>query len=134
MTQDFSKDPFTIDVTQRDILAYPLAIRPYHVIYGQPPNSFPIEFNLCSGPGRVVSSGLITSVIVCLHPKPITWFKDYPGTADQYSGVKRSTHAFNVLYSYSFSLLDDLMSLTQLFIINIILLSCLFTLQFLSRF
>ena len=32
----FSKDPFTIDVTRRDILANPLAIRPHHVIYGQP--------------------------------------------------------------------------------------------------
>ena len=35
VTHDFSKDPFNIDVTQRDILAYPLAIRTYHVIYGQ---------------------------------------------------------------------------------------------------
>ena len=36
MTRDFSKDPFTIDVTQRDFLAYPLAIRPSHMIYVKP--------------------------------------------------------------------------------------------------
>ena len=35
VTDDFSKDPFTIDVTQHDILPYPLANGPYHVIYGQ---------------------------------------------------------------------------------------------------
>ena len=36
MTNNFSKDPFTIDVTQHDFLASPLAIRSYHMIYGQP--------------------------------------------------------------------------------------------------
>ncbi len=34
MTRDFSKDLFNIDMTQCDFLA----IRPYHVIYGQPLN------------------------------------------------------------------------------------------------
>ena len=29
-------NPITIDVTQHDFWAYPLAIRPYHVISGQP--------------------------------------------------------------------------------------------------
>ena len=73
MTHEFPKNLFTIDVTQCDFLAYPLAIRPYHMIYGQPLTTFLLDHSFMvksNGWGGVVGGGPCD---YCVRPSPNNW-------------------------------------------------------------